>query len=209
MSPLGDREMLERARMTIEGETEVVRKVPPQLGGSFVEATKAILQCKGRLIVSGAGTSAFVAGRFAHLASCCEKPAFFLHPGDALHGASGTITGNDVIFVISKGGETKETNELARIAHSRGAKVIALTANASSTLAKLSDHVIELDVEGADPFGVLAMGSSLANAAVTDAICALFAILGHFSLQRFADLHPGGAVGKKLRGGKGGKLEGG
>lgn len=192
--------IISKARETILSEARVVETLAPQLGTEFADAAEAILQSKGRLIISGAGTSAFIAGRFAHLASCCEWPAFFLHPGDALHGSSGTITKRDILFVISKGGETHEVNELAKIARARGAKIISLTANPRSTLAQISDYVILISAEGADPYGVLAMGSSLANAAVTDALCAVILERGKFDLRRFAKLHPGGAVGKKLRG---------
>jgi arabinose-5-phosphate isomerase len=195
-------ELLEKARNFIKQEANVVSKLPPQLGASVGEAVQQIASSPGRLIVSGAGTSAYIAGRFAHLAACCEIPAFFLHPSDSLHGASGTIKPGDVVFLISKGGETAEINSLAKIAKARNAKVVVLTSNVESTLAKLGDLVLCFDVEGADPFGVLAMGSSLANAAVTDAICVLLLEQAGFDLRRFGIIHPGGAVGHKLsRGG--------
>jgi len=195
---MNNKKLLETAQSFLQSEAKVISGLASQLSDAFNEVVCQISRASGRLIISGAGTSAYIAGRFAHLAACCEIPAFFLHPSDSLHGASGTIKPGDVVFLISKGGETAETNSLAKIAKIRNAKVIVLTSNVKSTLATLGDIVLCFNVEGADPFGVLAMGSSLANAAITDAICVVVLEQSGFDLQKFKTIHPRGAVGEKL-----------
>jgi arabinose-5-phosphate isomerase len=140
-----------------------------------------------------------VAARLAHLLSCCGTPALFIHPGDSQHGLAGAVTKRDVLFTISKGGETAEVNHLARIAKKQGATVIALTENPDSTLGRLSDVVLRVQAPaGADPYGMIATGSSLVNAAVGDALCVVLLKLRGYSKEDFGVTHPGGAVGKKL-----------
>lgn len=185
------------AKQMVEAEAQVLQKVSTQFDTRFLRAVQIIMQRK--ILVTGSGTSAYIAGRFAHLAACCGLPAYFLHPCDALHGSSGAIQRGDVLVVISKGGETSEINELVKVAKFRGAQVIALTSNEKATLASLSDHVIIVDTDGADPFGLLACGSSLGNAAVTDAICAVVISEKGLDLQTFAKQHPWGAVGLRLK----------
>lgn len=191
--------MLAVAKEMIGAEVKVLQNLSAQLNEHFVQAVELIMCCKGKILAIGAGTSGYVAGRFAHLGACCGLPVFFLHPCDALHGASGVIKENDVLIAISKGGETHEINELAKIGKARRASVVAITANKKSTLASLSDCVIAVKSEGADPYGVLACGSSLANAALTDAICAVVLSELGLDLKEFAQQHPLGAVGLKLK----------
>jgi arabinose-5-phosphate isomerase len=192
-------EILHSAQAAIQNESQVVAAVADQLGSSFVAATELMLDCQGHVLVAGAGTSHSVAARFAHLLSCCGTPALFIHPGDSQHGLSGAVTERDVLFAISKGGETVEVNHLARIAKSRGAAVIGLTENSESTLAKLSDIVLCFKAPpDSDAFGMIAMGSSLFNAALCDAFCWVLLKIRGYTKQAFGETHPGGAVGLKL-----------
>ncbi|MEM1672730.1 MAG: SIS domain-containing protein [Archaeoglobaceae archaeon] len=194
---------LATARRMIEDEIKVLENLLPQLDERLVKVAELIMHCKGKVLVVGSGTSRYIAERFAHLAACCKLPVFFLHPCDALHGSSGAINKDDVLLAISKGGETSEVNEIAKIAKTKGAVVLALTGNEKSSLVTLSDYVIVIESEGADPYGVLACGSSLAHAAVTDAICAVILAETGLNLKEFAEQHPRGAVGLRLR--KGGE----
>lgn len=197
--PNDQEQILQQARDTIQRECQVVDALIPQLGESVVEAAHLMLNCRGHILVAGAGTSNPVAARFAHLLSCCGTPALFIHPGDSQHGLSGAVTKRDVLFAISKGGETTEVNILARVAKSRGAKLIGLTEKPESTLAKLSDVVLCFKAPpDSDPYGMIATGSSLFNAALTDALCVILLELRGYSKEQFGETHPGGAVGNKL-----------
>jgi len=192
-------EILKIARSVIQNEIHSVTTLIDQLDNGFVETVERILECKGHVLVSGAGTSNPVAARLAHLLSCCGTPALFIHPGDSQHGLAGAITAQDVLLAISKGGETIEVNHLARVAINRGATLIGLTEKPDSTLGKLSHVVLHVQAPpGSDPLGMIATGSSLVNAVVGDALCVVLLQLRDYTLEEFKETHPGGAVGKKL-----------
>ena len=192
-------EILELARSVVQQESAAIAALVEQLDDRFVETAQRLLACEGHVLVAGSGTSNPVAARLAHLLSCCGTPALFIHPGDSQHGLSGAVTERDVLIAISKGGETMEVNHLARIARKRGATVIALTENPDSTLGKLSDVVLRVQAPpDADPYGMIATGSSLVNAAIGDALCVALLKLRGYSKDDFGLTHPGGAVGKKL-----------
>jgi D-arabinose 5-phosphate isomerase GutQ len=194
-------EILHIARQVINQESQALLALMSQLDDSFCLAVQMILSCHGHVLTSGAGTSNPVAARFAHLLSCCGTPALFIHPGDSQHGLSGAITKKDVLFCISKGGETTETNHLARIAKNRGAKLISILEVSDSTLGKLSDIVLNVKVPSeSDPYGMIATGSSLANAVMCDALCVVLLEMRGYSKEQFGETHPGGAVGRKLKG---------
>jgi arabinose-5-phosphate isomerase len=151
------------------------------------------------VLVTGAGTSHAVAQRLAHLLSCAGTPALCIDAGDGLHGGSGAIKDGDVVYVISKGGQSKEINQFARIAKERGALIVAQTETADSPLGMMSDAVLTVKTdEDVDPFGMVATGSSLVNAAAGDALCAVLLKLRGYTREAFSRTHPGGAVGKKI-----------
>lgn len=182
-------------------EQRALSSLAEQIGPSLPRAVDILLNCQGHVIVSGSGTSHAVALRFAHLLSCVGTPAFFLHPGDSQHGAAGAVRAGDVWIGLSKGGETAEVCYLARVAKKRGAAIIAITENAQSTLGQTADLVLEAKApEGVDPFGMVATGSSLFNSALCDVICVALLQLRGYTLEQFGETHPGGAVGKKLKG---------
>jgi arabinose-5-phosphate isomerase len=184
----------------IERESAAVASVADQLDETFVEAVQVLLECEGKVLVSGSGTSHAVALRFAHLLSCVGTPALFLHPGDSQHGASGAVAKGDVWIGLSKGGETTEVIFLAGIARQRGATVLAITEKPASSLGRLADIVLHVTApDGVDPFGMVATGSSLFNAAFCDAICVALLELRGYSVDDFGETHPGGAVGHKIK----------
>ena len=189
------------AREVIQRESAAVASLVDQLGPAFVEAATMLLNCQGHVLVAGSGTSHAVGARLAHLLSCCGTPALFIHPGDAQHGLSGAVTARDVLIAISKGGETTEVNTLARIAKERGARLIALTEKPDSTLGRMSDLVLCVTPPaGVDPYGMIATGSSLVNAAFGDALCVVLLQLRGYTREQFGQTHPGGAVGRQLQG---------
>lgn len=188
-----------RAKEIIRREAEAVSALATQFSDSLADVVSLLLNCKGHVLVTGAGTSRAIAQRFAHLLSCSGTPSLFISASDGLHGGSGAVTKNDVVYMISKGGRSAEINQFAEIARSRGAKLIAQTENPESPLAQMCDAVYEVKAEGdVDPYGMVATGSSLVNGAAGDVLCVLLLELRGYSKEAFGETHPGGAVGRKL-----------
>ena len=199
MNQLTHEEILQLGKATVKKEAAVVGSLESQLSESFVDACKLILDCSGHVVLTGAGTSHAVALRFAHLLSCCGTPAFFLHPGDSQHGASGALRKGDVLIALSKGGETREVNFLATHARDNGIPVIGICEKSASTLGQLSTVVLEVIApEDSDPYGMIATGSSLFNSALGDAICVTVLKMRGYTEEAFSKTHPGGAVGIKI-----------
>lgn len=196
---MNDREILALLRDTIVKEARMLETLAELVDEGYLRALKLIVECKGHVFVTGVGTSHAIAWRLAHLLSCSGAPSVFIHPADSLHGSSGAITANDVLIAISKGGETDEVIKFAQIAQKRGARIVAMTEAPKSTLGSMADEVITVRVPPeADPFTMIATGSSLANSIVGDALCVAVQQLKGYTKESFAVTHPGGAVGKKL-----------
>lgn len=199
MAHISGKEMVAKAREVVEREAQAVRALADQFDDSLVDIVTLLLNCRGHVLVTGAGTSHAMAQRFAHLLSCCGTPALCINAADSLHGGAGAITADDVVFIISKGGQSREINQFAEIARERGAKIIAQTEAPGSPLGQISDAVFKVKAVGeVDPHGMIATGSSLVNAAAGDALCVLLLELRGYSRDDFGLTHPGGAVGKKL-----------
>jgi D-arabinose 5-phosphate isomerase GutQ len=196
---MNQEEIILYAKQIIKQEASGVMTLVDQIDESFAKAAMMMLNCKGHVLVSGSGTSHSVARRLAHLLSVCGTPSLLIDAGDSQHGLSGAVTANDVVITLSKGGSSSEVIFLAKVAKSRGATVISITEKPESELGKLSDVVLKVVApsEG-DPFGMIATGSSLINAAYGDALCVVLLKLRGYTLEQFGATHPGGAVGKKL-----------
>ncbi len=200
MTEFSSRHLLDRAKAVIRVEAEAVRGLERSLSVDMIPVLEAILNCSGHVLVAGSGTSWAVAERFAHLLACCGTSALFVNAANAIHGGAGAITDKDILYIISKGGKTAELNRFAEIAKSRGAKIIAQTENPASPLAALSDLVFRVSApQDADPFGMIATGSSLVNSAACDVLCVLLLEMRGYTKEEFGRTHPGGAVGEKLR----------
>jgi len=192
-------EIIATAKKVIEDESAAVLTLVEQINSNFVDAVRLMLDCQGHILVAGAGTSHSVARRLAHLLSCCGTPALLIDVGDSQHGLSGAVTKRDVLIALSKGGQTKEVITLAKVAKARGAKLIALTEKPDSELSNISDVVLKVVAPpDVDPYGMVATGSSLVNAAIGDALCVVLLNMKGYSVEEFGETHPGGAVGKKL-----------
>jgi D-arabinose 5-phosphate isomerase GutQ len=197
---LNANEIKELAKTTIVKESDSVAHLAGQIDDSFVDVAQMLLGCKGHVLVSGSGTSNAVAARLAHLLSCSGTPSLFIHPGDSQHGLAGAVREEDVLIALSKGGETTEINYLVEIAKKRGARVIAFTEIPASTLGKQADLILKIvATPDVDPYGMIATGSSLTNAAMGDALCAVLLELRGYSRAAFGETHPGGAVGRQLK----------
>ena len=139
MIPKADSKMVLRAKAVVSREAGAVLKIAPQIDGRFVEIVEMLLGCNGHVLVAGVGTSAAVAERFAHLLSVCGTLAIFINVTNFLHGGSGAIRPEDILYVFSKGGQSDEVNKLVKIAQLKKAKVIAQTENAASPLGNMAD----------------------------------------------------------------------
>ncbi len=193
------KKLMARAREILAREAAAVNVLSEQIDKSVVEVARLMLGCRGHILVTGAGTSRAIAQRFAHLLSCCGTSALPLNAADCLHGGAGAITDRDILYVISKGGHSREINCLVEIAKQKGARIIAHTENPDSPLGKMSDAIYRIKApEGVDPYGMIATGSSLVNGAACDVLCVLLLELRGYSREQFSVTHPEGAVGKKI-----------
>lgn len=199
MARILEKEMVAKAREVVEREAQAVKALADQFDDRLVDIVTLLLNCQGHVLVTGAGTSHAIAQRFAHLLSCCGTPALCINAANSLHGGSGAVTADDVVFIISKGGQSREINQFAEIARKRGAKIIAQTEAPESPLGQISDAIFKVKAgEEVDPHGMIATGSSLVNAAAGDVLCVLLLELRGYSRDDFGLTHPGGSVGKKL-----------
>lgn len=193
-------ELLALAQSVIIRDAEAVSSLSSQIGSSFWDAMQMLLNTRGKVFVSGSGTSGATAKRIAHLLSVGGTPSLFLHPTDSLHGSLGAVVQGDTIIAISKGGETDELNDFVRRCKARGAQTICITGDSLGTLARLSEVVLLIRVSTeADPSGMIAMGSALAACAIGDALVVTLMEARAYSWEKFAEIHPGGAVGKLLQ----------
>ncbi|MDI9430718.1 MAG: SIS domain-containing protein [Planctomycetota bacterium] len=192
-------QMLAKARAVVATEAGAVAALEGQLNADFVTVARMMLECKGHILTAGAGTSCAMAQRFAHLLACCGTPALFISAANSIHGGAGAISDKDIVYIISKGGQSAEINTFAQIAKDRGARVIAHTEKPDSPLGKLSDAVVRVTApQSADPYGMIATGSSLMNGAACDVLCVLLLELRGYTKEQFGHTHPGGAVGVRI-----------
>jgi arabinose-5-phosphate isomerase len=192
-------QILETARRVIRMEAASVAALEQRLGTPFVQAVEAILDAKGRVIVSGLGKSGIIARKIAATLTSTGSPAVFLHPIDALHGDLGMVGPADVALLLSKSGESEELHALLQSLARFGVTIVALTGSPESTLAQESKIVIDCSVEEeACPHDLAPTSSTTAAAAMGDALAvALFTARG-FREEDFARLHPGGTLGRRL-----------
>jgi len=165
------------------------------------EAVRRIGDCRGKILLSGCGTSAMAAKKICHTFNCIERPAAFLNPSDAVHGGLGLLQPDDILILLSKGGNTEELLKLIPACRTKKAFLICVTENQNSKLAAISDLCLFVKVER-EPcrFNMLATASILAVISVFDAICIALMQYTHYTREQFSVIHPGGAVGERLLG---------
>jgi arabinose-5-phosphate isomerase len=197
VAALDDKELIALGRSVIEADARAVRDVVRALNDEFVAVARLLCDGTGKLLVTGSGTSATIAARAAHLFSVCGTPAFHLSPADGLHGGLGVLQSNDLLLALSKNGSSNELNEFCARAKSLCRGVVAVTAVADSPLAAIADHVIQLSLDDdADLGAVVATGSSLAMAALVDALVEIARVARDYDWERLFFTHPSGAVGR-------------
>ena len=192
---------LELARSILRSDAAAVTEAASQLGEQFLKIVDLLINCRGKVLVCGMGTSGASARRIAHLLSVGATPSIYVSAADGLHGGLGSVAAKDVVIAISKGGESDELNEFARRARERGATLVAMTSDDDCTLAWTADHQLIIKTsQEYDYGGLIAMGSALAHCAVGDALAGVTMQAREDAWGRFAHSHPGGAVGKYFQG---------
>jgi arabinose-5-phosphate isomerase len=183
------------ARRVLEIESDAVRALIPRLDERFLAAVALILACKGRVIVSGIGKSGHVARKIASTLSSTGTPAYFVHPAEASHGDLGMITRGDVLIALSNSGESAELVEILPVVKRLGAKLIAITGKADSTLAREADvHLDSAVSEEACPHNLAPTASTTAALALGDALAVTLLDARGFSAADFALHHPRGQL---------------
>lgn len=191
--------ILSIAKRTLEIESKAVANLISLLDDQFAHAVQHILQCNGRVIVSGVGKSAIVASKIVATLNSTGTPAIFMHAADAIHGDLGTIQENDVVICLSQSGNTPEIKALLPLIKVGSNKLIGITGNMESVLAKQADFVLNTYVEKeACPNNLAPTTSTSAQMSMGDALAICLLELKGFSSSDFAKYHPGGALGKKL-----------
>jgi len=187
------------AKNVINIEQQAIAELLQYIDDSFEHACQLMFSCQGRVIVIGMGKSGHIGGKIAATLASTGTPAFFVHPGEASHGDLGMITKDDVVLTISNSGETSEVLAIIPVIKRIGAKLISMTGNTDSTLAKLADtHVcIKVSTE-ACPLGLTPTSSTTATLVMGDALAVALLNARGFTADDFALSHPGGSLGKRL-----------
>lgn len=187
------------ARKVLQTEAAAILDLIDRLDGRFADAVKLLLDCRGRVIVTGMGKSGIICRKIAATLSSTGTPAFFLHPAEATHGDLGVIQSDDVVIALSYSGETDEILRLLETIKRLGAKLIALTGCLRSTLGQAADVAIDCRVtEEACPLNLVPTASTTAALAIGDALAMTLLVEKGFRQEDFANLHPGGKLGKNL-----------
>ncbi len=183
----------------IEAEAEAVSALAQRIDENFVRACEYMLQCRGRVVVTGMGKSGHIGGKIAATLASTGTPAFFVHPGEASHGDLGMITPGDVVIAMSNSGETEEILTIVPLIKRLGVPLIAMTGNPGSTLARDAEVTLDVSVhKEACPLGLAPTSSTTATLVMGDALAVALLEARGFSSEDFARSHPGGRLGRRL-----------
>ncbi len=190
---------IRRAREVLRIEAEAIRRLIPRVGRSFETAIHLLAGCKGRVVVTGMGKAGLIGQKLSATMASTGTPSHWVHPAEAIHGDLGRVTKDDVIVAVSNSGETEELTRLLPVIKRIGARLIALTGNPRSTLAKHSDVTLDVSVEReACSLNLAPTSSTTAMLAMGDALAVVLAERKRFKERDFALLHPGGQLGRRL-----------
>src|SRR5487761_636640 len=191
--------LLRLARQVLETEAAAITALVPRLDEHFSEACRLLLACRGRVVVMGMGKSGHVGNKIAATLASTGTPAFYVHPGEASHGDMGMITGEDVVLALSNSGETGELIIILPLIKRLGVKLVALTGQSNSTLAKAADVNLDVSVaQEACPLNLAPTASTTAALAMGDALAVSLLSTRGFTEEDFARSHPGGSLGRRL-----------
>jgi arabinose-5-phosphate isomerase len=187
------------ARKVLETEAAAILALVDRLDGAFTSAVRLVLECRGRVILTGMGKSGIICRKIAATLSSTGTPAFFLHPAEAIHGDLGVIQSDDCVIAMSYSGETEELTRVLETIKRLGACLIAITGDVRSTLAQAADVALDCHVSAeACPMNLVPTASTTAALALGDALAMAVLVEKGFKPEDFANLHPGGKLGKRL-----------
>ena len=193
------KEVIAKGREVVRIEAEAVAALQSRVNGTFAQAVELILNCKGRVIVTGVGKSGAIARKIVATMNSTGTPAVFLHPGDAVHGDLGIVRRDDVVVCISKSGDTPELRNLLPMFKRLGVPIVSLVGKLQSTLARESTVALDASVkEEACPHDLAPTASTTVTLVLGDALAIALLESRKFSKEDFALFHPGGTLGKRL-----------
>jgi arabinose-5-phosphate isomerase len=191
--------ILARAREVLNIEIQGVLSLVDRLDENFCNAIKLLSDCNGKVVVTGMGKSGLICRKIAATLASTGTPSFFLHSSDALHGDLGMVMKGDVILAVSNSGETEEILKIIPHFKRHALKMIVMTGNPESTLAKAADVILDVSVrEEACPLGLAPTASTTATLAMGDALAVVLLDMKGFNQEDFAMRHPGGILGRRL-----------
>ena len=191
--------IIQQATACLTNEAAAIMNLIPRLDESFVRAVEAIRNCKGKIVVTGVGKSGHIGSKIASTLASTGTPAFFLHPLDAYHGDLGMLSEQDIVLAISYSGATEELLRFLPLIQAKHIPIIGISGHEDSLLARYSDIHLNVSVEReADPLNLVPTASTTATLALGDALACALVEAKHFQPTDFAQLHPGGDLGRKL-----------
>lgn len=191
--------VIEEAKKVLRIEAQSILDLIDRIDENFSKAVDLLYGCKGRVVLMGMGKSGLVGRKIASTFASTGTPSFFIHPAEGLNGDFGMLAREDLVMAISNSGETRELLEVLPLIKRYGNKLIALTGNLRSTLAKAADVCLNIHVKTeACPLGLAPTASTTATLALGDALAVTLMIKKGFKEEDFALLHPGGTLGKRL-----------
>lgn len=197
--PLNDADIVALACDVLDIESRAVDALKDRMGAEFIAACRLCLDTPGRVVVTGMGKSGHVSNKIAATLASTGTPAFFMHPAEASHGDLGMITHDDTLLAISYSGETAEVLTILPVVKRLGARLLAITGNPESTMAKAADVHLNIQVsEEACPLNLAPTASTTATLAMGDALAVALLKLRGFTADDFARSHPSGSLGKRL-----------
>ncbi len=190
---------LKRAKEVLEIEAQALKSLKSRLDKNFLKAVDLLSRCRGRVVVTGMGKAGIIGQKISATLSSLGTPSLWLHSAEAIHGDLGRVRKEDVVMLLSNSGETEEVKRLLPLLKKIGARIIAITGNLKSSLAKHSDVALDVSVkkEGC-PLGLAPMASTTVMLALGDSLAACLIDRKDFKKEDFAFLHPGGNLGKQL-----------
>lgn len=201
MKELKEDAILQRAIQSLKIESKAISDIIDYLDKeSFLKAVEVLSSCP-KIITCASGSSGIAAKKFAHSLCCIERNAQFLSPAEAIHGGMGCMKKGDAVVMVSRGGKTAELLPIIEVCNKKEVILIGVTENLNAPLAKNSQIVVPMKIEKeSDGLNVMATASFVATIAIFDAMLASIMEITDYSLEQFALIHPGGAVGSRLNG---------
>ena len=196
---IDEQRIIELGRAVLDTEAEAITALKQRVDEKFVTACRHMLQCEGRIVVTGMGKSGHIGDKIAATLASTGSPSFFVHPGEASHGDLGMITAKDVVIALSNSGETDEILTILPIIKRLGVPLITLTGNPDSRLARAAEANIDVSVaKEACPLGLAPTASTTAALAMGDALAVALLEARGFTEEDFARSHPAGSLGRRL-----------